>query len=53
MIKETRLADVKFEETEGKMTLEGYAIVFNQETLIEMKTMALWKKSNVMHLKIP
>jgi len=34
MIKETRLADVKFEETEGKMTLEGYAIVFNQETLI-------------------
>ena len=34
MIKETRLADVKFEETEGKMTLEGYAIVFNQETII-------------------
>jgi hypothetical protein len=34
MIKETRLADVKFEEAEGKMTLEGYAIVFNQETLI-------------------
>ena len=34
MIKETRLADVKFEEVEGKMTLEGYAIVFNQETLI-------------------
>jgi hypothetical protein len=34
MIKETRLADVKFEEIEGKMTLEGYAIVFNQETLI-------------------
>lgn len=34
MIKETRLADVKFEESEGKMTLEGYAIVFNQETLI-------------------
>ena len=34
MIKETRLADVKFEETEGKMTLEGYAIVFNQGTLI-------------------
>jgi hypothetical protein len=34
MIKETRLAEVKFEETEGKMTLEGYAIVFNQETLI-------------------
>jgi hypothetical protein len=34
MIKETRLADVKFEETEGKMMLEGYAIVFNQETLI-------------------
>ncbi|MFH2116707.1 MAG: HK97 family phage prohead protease [Bacillota bacterium] len=34
MIKETRLADVKFEEAEGKMTLEGYAIVFNQETII-------------------
>ena len=34
MIKETRLADVKFEETEGKMALEGYAIVFNQETVI-------------------
>lgn len=34
MIKETRLADVKFEEAEGKMTLEGYAIVFNQQTLI-------------------
>jgi len=34
MIKETRLADVKFEEAEGKMTLEGYAIVFQQETLI-------------------
>jgi len=33
-IKETRLADVKFEESEGKMTLEGYAIVFDQETLI-------------------
>jgi HK97 family phage prohead protease len=34
MIKETRLADVKFEETDGKMTLEGYAIVFGQPTLI-------------------
>jgi hypothetical protein len=34
MIKEVRLADVKFEEAEGKMTLEGYAIIFNQETLI-------------------
>lgn len=34
MIKETRIADVKFEETEGRMTLEGYAIVFQQETLI-------------------
>jgi len=34
MIKETRLADVKFEEADGKMTLEGYAIVFNQEALI-------------------
>jgi hypothetical protein len=34
VIKETRIADVKFEETEGRMTLEGYAIVFQQETLI-------------------
>jgi uncharacterized protein len=34
MTKETRLADVKFEESAGKMTLEGYAIVFNQETMI-------------------
>jgi uncharacterized protein len=34
LIRETRLADVKFEENEGKMTLEGYAIVFNQATLI-------------------
>lgn len=32
--REIRLADVKFEETEGKMILEGYAIVFEQETLI-------------------
>jgi HK97 family phage prohead protease len=34
MTKETRLADVKFEESAGKMTLEGYAIVFDKETLI-------------------
>jgi hypothetical protein len=34
MIKETRIADVKFEEQENKMVLEGYAITFNQETLI-------------------
>jgi hypothetical protein len=34
MLKETRLADVRFQESEGKMTLEGYAIVFDQETLI-------------------
>lgn len=32
--KEIRLADVNFEENEGKMILEGYAIVFEQETLI-------------------
>ena len=32
--KETRLAEVRFEENEGKMILEGYAIVFEQETLI-------------------
>ncbi len=34
MLKETRLADVKLEEQEGKMILEGYAIVFNNETMI-------------------
>lgn len=33
-IKETRLANVKFEEQDGNMILEGYAIVFNQETMI-------------------
>jgi uncharacterized protein len=33
-VKETRLADVKFEEKDNKMILEGYAIVFNEETLI-------------------
>ena len=33
-LKETRLADVTLEEQDGKMILEGYAIVFNQETLI-------------------
>lgn len=32
--KETRLAEVRFEEKEGKMILEGYAIVFEEETLI-------------------
>lgn len=32
--KEIRLADVSFEETEGKMILEGYAIVFEEVTLI-------------------
>jgi HK97 family phage prohead protease len=32
--KETRLAEVRFEENEGKMILEGYAIVFEEETLI-------------------
>jgi uncharacterized protein len=33
-VKETRLADVRFEEQDNKMILEGYAIVFNEETLI-------------------
>lgn len=32
--KEVRLAELRFEESEGKMILEGYAIVFEQETLI-------------------
>ena len=32
---ENRLADVEFKESEdNKMVLEGYALVFNQETLI-------------------
>jgi len=34
MIKETRLADVTLHEEEDKMILEGYALVFNNETLI-------------------
>jgi len=34
MLKETRLADVTLEETDGKMILEGYALTFNSETLI-------------------
>lgn len=34
MLKETRLADVTLKEIEGKMILEGYAIVFDSETLI-------------------
>jgi HK97 family phage prohead protease len=38
MIKETRLADITLHEDEGKMILEGYALVFNQETLIGDET---------------
>lgn len=34
MIKETRLADVTLHEEDDKMILEGYALVFNNETLI-------------------
>jgi HK97 family phage prohead protease len=34
MIKETRLADVTLHEEENKMILEGYALVFDNETLI-------------------
>jgi len=34
MGKESRLAELRFEEAEGKMILEGYAIVFENETLI-------------------
>lgn len=34
MIKETRLADVTLHEEDNKMILEGYALVFNNETLI-------------------
>ncbi len=32
--KEVRLAEMRVEETEDKMILEGYAIVFEQETMI-------------------
>ena len=32
--KEVRLAEMRVEETEDKMILEGYAIVFEEETLI-------------------
>jgi len=38
MIKETRLAEVSLHEDEGKMILEGYALVFNQETIIGDET---------------
>jgi HK97 family phage prohead protease len=34
MIKETRIADVTLHEEDDKMILEGYALVFNNETLI-------------------
>ena len=32
--KEIRLAELRTEEADGKMILEGYAIVFESETLI-------------------
>ena len=34
MKKEIRVAEVKLEQTEDKMILEGYAIVYNEQTLI-------------------
>ncbi|ABX81228.1 HK97 family phage prohead protease [Acholeplasma laidlawii] len=34
MKKETRIAEVKLEETDDKMILEGYAIVYDEPTLI-------------------
>ncbi|OQC15916.1 MAG: Caudovirus prohead protease [Firmicutes bacterium ADurb.Bin080] len=34
MKKEIRVAEVKLEQTEDKMILEGYAILYNEETLI-------------------
>ncbi len=34
MKKETRIAEVRLEETEDKMILEGYAIVYDEPTLI-------------------
>jgi len=38
MIKETRLANVTLHEEDDKMILEGYALVFNNETLIGDET---------------
>jgi HK97 family phage prohead protease len=38
MIKETRLADVTLHEEDDKMILEGYALIFNNETLIGDET---------------
>ena len=34
MKKETRIAEVRLEETEDKMILEGYAIIYDEPTLI-------------------
>lgn len=34
IVKETRIAEIRLHENEGKMILEGYAILFNQETMI-------------------
>mgnify|MGYP001473588150 CR=1 FL=1 len=34
MKKEIRVVEVKLEQTEDKMILEGYAIVYNEQTLI-------------------
>ena len=38
MKKETRIAEVRLEETEDKMILEGYAIVYDEPTLIGDET---------------
>lgn len=35
--KEIRLAEVELTEVEDKMILEGYAIIYNDETLIGKK----------------
>ena len=32
MKKETRIAEVRLEETEDKMILEGYAIIYDEPT---------------------
>ncbi|HMM00792.1 MAG TPA: hypothetical protein PKC96_05565 [Bacilli bacterium] len=49
MNKEIRLSEIRFnQETEG-MTLEGYPIVFNIETLIGTKSVDSLKSLNQQH----
>ena len=47
--KETRLAEVELREEDEKMILEGYAILYNEETLIGTKSMVSLKALIQMH----